>query len=595
MSLGSGAPANVDWSANAIASLDALDRLEGGSAELRDVALVVTGSTSNEEIAETVRAVLGELNAGADVTAFISGPAEWSARLAGGDLTFSGAIASAEARESLAQIANDFFSAEFTDNSRVGAAGPWSDRMRVVLPHFARFQSGQIDVLVDQIRIRGLAPASALSFLREDMAGFQDNYAIAYDVTETTPEIAEIAGVNLDVADPVELQASCQEGFTQIMSANQILFESASARIDRESGRNARQADRRDAAVFLPAYRGAGPHRRHRPRQRKPRVIIGAGKCSAHLLHRQRHSSRATERCWVWRRATGRFQSERRRSRAEPQDRVSSFQCRGRTMTWLLAHMWLALLSAAFFGGLLGWAFRHWWKRDAAAESVSSSTAVAGIASEGGARLLELETQLAAERDEVASLRGRLDGQAGFVTPDAEPEEGSTEWRNRYLESRVRFLEKQLADAEEKIAAPPEPAASEEDDDTKLVWRNRYLEGRVRYLEEELAKGGSLTLATPQPAPAKSTQSAGEKPDTLDAPRAGKADNLKQIGGIGPKIERLLNDLGIYHFDQIAGWSEREIAWVNAEISFKGRIERENWVSQATSLAKGLEPQGKGS
>lgn len=264
-------------------------------------------------------------------------------------------------------------------------------------------------------------------------------------------------------------------------------------------------------------------------------------------------------------------------------------------MTWLLAHMWLALLSAAFFGGLLGWAFRHWWKRDAAAEPVSSSTAVAGVASEGGARLLELETQLAAERDEVASLRGRLDGQAGFVTPDAEPEEGSTEWRNRYLESRVRFLEKQLADAEEKIAAPPEPAASEEDDDTKLVWRNRYLEGRVRYLEEELAKGGSLTLATPQPTPAKTTQSAGEKPVTLDAPRAGKADNLKQIGGIGPKIERLLNDLGIYHFDQIAGWSEREIAWVNAEISFKGRIERENWVSQATSLAKGLEPQGKGS
>lgn len=263
-------------------------------------------------------------------------------------------------------------------------------------------------------------------------------------------------------------------------------------------------------------------------------------------------------------------------------------------MTWLLAHMWLALLCAAFFGGLIGWAFRHWWKRDSVTVAVSSSTADANLVGEGGARLLELETQLAAERDEVASLRGRLDGQSGFAAPDAEPEEGSTEWRNRYLESRVRFLEKQLADAEEKVAAPPEPAESEEDEGTKLVWRNRYLEGRVRYLEEELAKGGSLTLATPQPTPAKSMESAGEKPTTLDAPRAGKADNLKQIGGIGPKIERMLNDLGIYHFDQIAGWTEREIAWVNAEISFKGRIERENWVSQASALAKGLAPQGKG-
>jgi len=86
---------------------------------------------------------------------------------------------------------------------------------------------------------------------------------------------------------------------------------------------------------------------------------------------------------------------------------------------------------------------------------------------------------------------------------------------------------------------------------------------------------------------------AGVKPPTVDAPKNGKADNLKQIGGVGPKIEKLLNSLGIYHFEQVAGWTEQEIAWVNSEISFKGRIEREKWVEQAKALAKGLEPQSK--
>ncbi len=81
---------------------------------------------------------------------------------------------------------------------------------------------------------------------------------------------------------------------------------------------------------------------------------------------------------------------------------------------------------------------------------------------------------------------------------------------------------------------------------------------------------------------------------TLESPRNGRADNLKKIGGVGPKIEKLLNGLGIFHFDQIAEWSESEIAWVNAEISFKGRIERENWVEQARSLANGLQPEAKG-
>jgi NADH-quinone oxidoreductase subunit E len=77
-----------------------------------------------------------------------------------------------------------------------------------------------------------------------------------------------------------------------------------------------------------------------------------------------------------------------------------------------------------------------------------------------------------------------------------------------------------------------------------------------------------------------------DRPAALDAPRGGKADDLKRIKGIGPKIERLVNDLGVYHYDQIAEWSDATVAWVDEHLSFKGRIAREQWIAQAKTLAK---------
>ncbi len=236
MTLASGAPGDVQWSATAIEAISALNQLDAGSAELTGSELVLTGSTTDETAAGEIRAQLDAIDTGATVTTFISGPAEWSARLANNSLTFSGVVSTPETRQSIAQIATDFFTAEFTDNSSVGTAGDWGDRMQVALPHFARFQSGQIDMLAGRMRISGNAAGSVLTFLREDMEAIDDGYTVIYEVREITPEITEIAGVDLDVEDEAERQASCQEGFTQIMSSNQILFESGLARIDRESG-----------------------------------------------------------------------------------------------------------------------------------------------------------------------------------------------------------------------------------------------------------------------------------------------------------------------------------------------------------------------
>ena len=74
------------------------------------------------------------------------------------------------------------------------------------------------------------------------------------------------------------------------------------------------------------------------------------------------------------------------------------------------------------------------------------------------------------------------------------------------------------------------------------------------------------------------------EPERLDAPMPEGADDLKRISGIGPKLEALLNDLGVYHFAQIAAWTPENVAWVDERLKFKGRIEREEWIRQAHTL-----------
>ncbi len=75
------------------------------------------------------------------------------------------------------------------------------------------------------------------------------------------------------------------------------------------------------------------------------------------------------------------------------------------------------------------------------------------------------------------------------------------------------------------------------------------------------------------------------KPRTMKAPRKAGADDLKLISGVGPKLEGVLNDMGFWHFDQVAKWTKAEIAWVDERLKFKGRIERDKWIAQAKKLA----------
>jgi NADH-quinone oxidoreductase subunit E len=74
------------------------------------------------------------------------------------------------------------------------------------------------------------------------------------------------------------------------------------------------------------------------------------------------------------------------------------------------------------------------------------------------------------------------------------------------------------------------------------------------------------------------------QPKAMNKPKA--PDDLKLISGIGPKLETVLNGLGIWTFAQIAAWTREEIAWVDDYLAFKGRIGRDSWIEQAAALKK---------
>ncbi len=73
----------------------------------------------------------------------------------------------------------------------------------------------------------------------------------------------------------------------------------------------------------------------------------------------------------------------------------------------------------------------------------------------------------------------------------------------------------------------------------------------------------------------------------LFATPEGEPDDLKKISGVGPVLEGKLHALGITKYAQVAAFTAEDIAKVDERLSFKGRIERDNWLEQAAELAKG--------
>jgi large subunit ribosomal protein L21 len=122
---------------------------------------------------------------------------------------------------------------------------------------------------------------------------------------------------------------------------------------------------------------------------------------------------------------------------------------------------------------------------------------------------------------------------------------------------------------------------------------------RQNYTELEITAIGGKAAAKKAAAPKKAA--ATEKavaPEKAAAPKAAvkkeaapkkaakAGDDLSKISGVGPVIVGKLEGLGINTFQQIADFTAEDIIRIDEELNFKGRIERDEWVKQATELAK---------
>jgi predicted flap endonuclease-1-like 5' DNA nuclease len=121
-----------------------------------------------------------------------------------------------------------------------------------------------------------------------------------------------------------------------------------------------------------------------------------------------------------------------------------------------------------------------------------------------------------------------------------------------------------------------------------LGWRPARNDGVAAPVAATPAAAPAPAATSATPAASAAASGAGTKPATLAAARGGQPDDLRQLSGVGPKLEQTLHGMGIFHFDQIASWGPQELAWMDANLQgFKGRASRDGWVAQAKALAAG--------
>ncbi|MCR9270233.1 MAG: OmpA family protein [Hyphomonadaceae bacterium] len=230
-----GVPAG-DWAGMAKFGLDQLALLDSGEARLTDYELRLSGIAMQDAARIQATAAVSNLSDPWTGIANIDGPSHWQARHVDGSLVLSGSCETAEDRAEIAAIAEAHFDGPVVDEMTVESSeyDQWIDGVRLGLPHFSQFESGEMQFQPegDGFSFEGEATSSTLQFLREDMAQLEGAYAVEIAAEAITVELEEISGVELG-DDPLQ---ACQTSFDLIMDANAVVFKTGSAEISRESG-----------------------------------------------------------------------------------------------------------------------------------------------------------------------------------------------------------------------------------------------------------------------------------------------------------------------------------------------------------------------
>ena len=221
-------------------------------------------------------------------------------------------------------------------------------------------------------------------------------------------------------------------------------------------------------------------------------------------------------------------------------------------MIYLIVQTFILLLIAGLLGLIFGW----YLTRISAAAAGSS-----------------LQARLRNAEKDVRELRTELDAMATAKSN---------------CDNERRLLSDELSDMRAR-----QDATQGDAEDTKALaalqseldqCRAALSGGAVERSEQEVDSAAIASAAAAAASGAQRLMAGVQAPPPSATAPGESADDLRQIKGIGPKIAGILGELGIRRFDQIAAWTPENIEWVNAHLKFKGRVEREDWISQAKAL-----------
>ncbi len=278
---------------------------------------------------------------------------------------------------------------------------------------------------------------------------------------------------------------------------------------------------------------------------------------------------------------------------------------------FLLGEIWILLLLAALLGLLVGWLL--WGRRVSALSADLEASRYT---------LKEKQARISSLEEELRRIRAKQSEESQRFTQDLEERDQKIANMTRQVQEAPRDLSGEVSrwqqaaaqkdgrvkELEAELVARPDLSAEL----TQCRNLGTQKDSRIAELEAQLSSQSASLAASGAGAAAVGAAAGfherpaafqgqdydgdgvvegtneGTKPSTLTAARNGRPDDLKQIKGVGPKLEGLLHSLGFYHFDQVASWGASEVAWVDANLEgFSGRVSRDQWVAQAKILAAG--------
>lgn len=262
-------------------------------------------------------------------------------------------------------------------------------------------------------------------------------------------------------------------------------------------------------------------------------------------------------------------------------------------MIYLIVKILVLLLLAAACGGLIGWLLRG-LRDTAGAERRQAHDAT---------RLRDLRAERDAAEAKLASAKADAEAAAADRIAEAEARVAELEQANADLKDaasaadaaavdRLEAAEAALADCRSQVIAlesavaptpTPEPAPKPESE-APLAVAALETPSAPAVTPEPPADPNAPAESNAQVAPVGADAPAETAPAAMAEPEDG-GDDLQRIAGVGPKIEGLLHEMGVWRFSQIAAFTPAEVAWVDERLKFKGRIEREDWIGQAKAFA----------